>query len=105
MSQAYEELKKLLEHQNALKEQIYRQCKLLVDMVLDGTITDAQEVNKILETVTYLCDGNAILSWTVSCAVISLLTIHSLEALIPICFAQDMSKEFTVWIIMRLYSY
>lgn len=57
MSQAYEELEKLLEHQNALKEQINRQCKLLVDMVLDGTITDAQEVNKILETVTYLCDG------------------------------------------------
>ena len=57
MSQAYEELEKLVTTQNELKEQIYQQCKLLVDMVLDGSITDETEINCILETVTYLCDG------------------------------------------------
>lgn len=56
MTQAYKDLEKLITHQNALKEQIYQQCKLLVDMVLDGSITDEKEVNDILEAVTYLCD-------------------------------------------------
>ena len=57
MSQAYEELEKLVVARNELKEQIYQQCKLLVDMVLDGSITDEGEVNSILEAVTYVCDG------------------------------------------------
>ena len=57
MTQAYKELEKLITYQNALKEQIYQQCKLLVDMVLDGSITGEKEVNGILEAVTYLCDG------------------------------------------------
>lgn len=57
MSQAYEELEKLVAAQKELNAQIYQQCKLLVDMVLDGAITDEKEINSILEAVTYLCDG------------------------------------------------
>ena len=57
MSQAYEELEKLVATRNELNEQIYQQCKLLVDLVLDGSITDEKVVNSILEAVTYLCDG------------------------------------------------
>ena len=57
MSQAYEELEKLVAARKELNAQIYQQCKLLVDMVLDGSITDEKEINSILETGTYLCDG------------------------------------------------
>ena len=57
MSQAYEELEKLVAARNELNAQIYQQCKLLVDMVLDWDITDEKEINSILEAVTYLCDG------------------------------------------------
>lgn len=57
MSQEYEKLEKLVAARNELKEQIYQQCELLVEMVLDGSITDEEEVNSILEAVTYLCDG------------------------------------------------
>lgn len=56
MSQAYEELEILMARQKVLKEQIFQQCKLLVDMVLNGTVTDEKEVNNILEAITYLCD-------------------------------------------------
>lgn len=57
MSKAYEELEKLVAARKELNAQIYQQCKLLVDMVLDGSITEEREINSILEAVTYLCDG------------------------------------------------